>query len=232
MDQDFIFCFFGTFFQVKEIKISGNQKIITEDISKEIYSLVSKNFMNFSSKSIFLTNFHNINSEVLKKFPQLASVSFKRNFPNGITVEAEERKPVAVFCPTTDCFSIDKEGIAFEKVEVIFSDFPRITNIEDKRSFSLGEKVIDKDTLNFILNAKKGLNEKLKIIAGEFSLQSLQRLNAKTKEGWEIYFNVKGDLNWQLEKLSLVLEKEIPPEKRKDLEYIDLRFTRVYFKYH
>jgi len=225
------FLFFADFFQVKEINVSGNQKITSEDIKKEIDSLLSINFMNISSKSIFLTNFHNISSEVLKKFPQLASVSFKRNFPNGIVVQAEERKPVVVFCSGSDCFSIDKEGIIFEKVDVIFSDFPRVTDIEGKNNFSLGEKIIDKSVLSFIVDTKNGLNEKLKITAGEFSLPSPQRLNVKTKEGWEIYFNVEGDLNWQLEKLSLVLEKEIPPGKRKDLDYIDLRFTRVYFKY-
>ena len=225
------FLFFADFFQVKEINISGNQKITTEDIKKEVNSLLSINFMNISSKSIFLTNFHNISSEILKKFHQLASINFKRDFPNRITVEAEERKPVAVFCPDLNCYSVDKEGVAFEKVEVIFSDFPRINNIEGKNNFSLGEKIIDKDILNFILDTKKGLNEKSKITTEEFSLPSSQRLNVKTKEKWEIYFNLKGDLNWQLEKLNLVLEKEIPPEKRKDLEYIDLRFTRVYFKY-
>jgi cell division septal protein FtsQ len=216
---------------VKEIKISGNKKITTEDIKNEISSLVLRSFMSFSSKSIFLTNFRNINSEVLKKFPQLASINLKRDFPNIIVVQAEERKPVAVFCPEVDCFSIDKEGVAFEKVEVIFSDFPRISNIEGKNRFSLGEKIIDKGILDFILDTKAGLNEKMKIVVEEFSLPFAQRLNVKTKEGWEIYFNVNGDLNWQLEKLSLVLEKEIPPAKRKDLDYIDLRFTRVYFKY-
>lgn len=225
------FLFFADFFQVKEIDISGNQKITTEDIKKEVSSLISINFMNFSSKSIFLTNFRNINSEILKKFPQLVSISFKRDFPNRITVEAEERKPVAVFCPDLNCYSIDIEGVAFEKVEVIFSYFPRINNIEGKSSVSLGENIIDKDILNFILDANKGLAEKSKIIVEEFSLPSSQRLNVKTKEKWEIYFNLKEDFNWQLEKLNLVLEKEIPPEKRKDLEYIDLRFTRVYFKY-
>ena len=225
------FVFFADYFQVKEINVYGNQKITTEDIKKEVNSLLSINFMNISSKSIFLTNFRNINSEILKKFPQLVNVSFKRNFPNRITVEAEERKPVAVFCQDLDCFSIDREGIAFEKVEVIFSDFPRINNIEGKNSFSLGEKIIENNTLNFILDVKKGLNEKLKMTVEEFSLPSLQRLNVKTKEKWEIYFNLNGGLNWQLEKLGLVLEKEIPPGKRKDLEYIDLRFTRVYYKY-
>ena len=225
------FLFFSEFFQIKEIDVSGNQKITSEDIQNEIFSLVSKKIINFPSKSIFLANFRSMSSEVLKKFPQLATITFKRDFPNRITVEAEERRPVAVFCPDLNCYSIDKEGIAFEKVEVIFSEFPRIIFIDGKNIFPLGEEVIDKNALNFILNVRNGLNDKLKITVEEFSLPSQQRLNVKTNEGWEIYFNLSGDLNWQLEKLGLILEKEIPPQKRKDLAYIDLRFTRVYFKY-
>ena len=63
------------------------------------------------------------------------------------------------------------------------------------------------------------------------SYVSEKRLNTKTSEGWEIYFNLKGDLNWQITELGLVSEKQIPLEDRGELEYIDLRFSRVYYKY-
>ena len=59
---------------------------------------------------------------------------------------------------------------------------------------------------------------------------SEERLNVKTSEGWEIYFNTADDLDWQVQELALVLEKQITPEKRRNLEYIDLRFSRVYYK--
>ncbi len=40
----------------------------------------------------------------------------------------------------------------------------------------------------------------------------------------DLNFDLKNSIDWQMTKLNLVLEKEIPPEKRGDLEYIDLRF--------
>jgi len=55
-------------------------------------------------------------------------------------------------------------------------------------------------------------------------------LDAETTEGWTVRFNLKGDLDWQVTELRLALEKQISPEKRKSLEYIDLRFSRVYYK--
>ena len=58
-----------------------------------------------------------------------------------------------------------------------------------------------------------------------------RRFNAKTAEGWEVYFTPKEDLNWQITELKAVLENEISPERRGNLEYIDLRFEKIYIKY-
>jgi len=61
-------------------------------------------------------------------------------------------------------------------------------------------------------------------------LKEDKRLDIKTAEGWEIYFDLSSDVNFALTKLGLLLEKEIPLEKRGDLSYIDLRFSKVYYK--
>jgi cell division protein FtsQ len=222
---------FASFFDIKEIQINGNQKVSTDDIKQLVNEKIIRNFWKFSSKSIFLANLGKAKDDLLKEFPQIEDINFQKKLPGSLIVEAKERTAVAIFCPDIDCFLVDKGGTVFEKTDVLFSEFPKIKNIQGKSNFSLGEKIIDEKILTFISDVKSKLNEKLKIDVEEFNVPSLQRLNVKTKERWEIYFNLEGDLNWQIEKLILVLEKEIPPEKRKDLEYIDLRFTRVYFKY-
>jgi len=53
-------------------------------------------------------------------------------------------------------------------------------------------------------------------------------LDVKTSEGWEIYFNLKKDINWQLTELDFLLKERIPPDKKGNVEYIDLRFERIY----
>jgi len=91
--------------------------------------------------------------------------------------------------------------------------------------------MIERDYLEKILKIQKYLFEELKLGTKEFLVFS-QRLNVKTDEDWEIYFDPRGDLNWQLTKLNSVLKEKIPPEKRKDLEYIELRFGDLApFKY-
>jgi len=88
----------------------------------------------------------------------------------------------------------------------------------------LGNKVIEKEFLSSILDTESKLENNLKIPVEEVLVVSDERINLKTSEGWEIYLNPKGDVDWQLTKLSEVLEKEIPLEKRGNLQYIELRF--------
>ncbi len=81
-----------------------------------------------------------------------------------------------------------------------------------------------------ILKIKNVLEKEMGINTEKFTLKNPERLNVKTTEGWEIYFDLSGDIDLALTKLHLLLEKEISPEARKDLQYIDLRFTKVYYK--
>jgi cell division protein FtsQ len=229
----YLICF-ASIFQIKEIKISGNEKIPSENISSLVEEKTIKKFLFLESRSIFLANFKEMKKNILEKFPQIWQVSLKRGFPNTIFIQIEERKPVAIFCQDENNFLIDKEGIIFEKLNNIENPvnigYPtvRLQNLTLKGNLNLGEKAIEKELLSKILEINSKLNENLKIQIVEASIVSEERLNVKTSEGWEVYFNLKEDLNWQLTKLSLVLKERIPPEKRGNLKYIDLRFGKIY----
>jgi len=239
----YLICF-HSFFQIKEIKISGNsafaedradkQKVLFEGVQKIIEEKINQKILFFSSKSIFLANFSEIKKEILKSFPPVDEINLKRKFPHTILVQVKERKPLAIFCPirksTTsngvnqndNCFFIDKEGIIFEPI-VTRSEFVTLKkNIGWE--INLGEKILGEEKLSEILEVESKLRNNLKITSEEILIVSDERFNAKTLEGWQIYFNFREDLGWQLTKLNAVLEKEIPHEKRKYLEYIDLRF--------
>jgi hypothetical protein len=65
-----------------------------------------------------------------------------------------------------------------------------------------------------------------------FLLFSEDKLIIKTAEGWEIYFTLQKDSDWQIAKLNAVLEEVVTAERRGDLEYIEVRFSnRVFPKY-
>jgi len=218
----FYFAVFSPNFQIREIKISGNQKIQTSELENLIKEKVNQKLLFFSTKSIFLIDSSEIVKSLLEKFPQIDKVKLKRRFPATLITEIQERVPIGVWCQNQDCFSIDKAGVIFEESSPDSELVIKSQGREDSRS--LGQEVIGEDFLHSILEIQEKLKTNLKIDVKEFVVPNSERVNVKTSEGWEIYFNPTGSLSWQLTKLSLVLEKEIPPERRKNLEYIDLRF--------
>ena len=229
-------------FQIKEIKITGNAAVLEESILEKIEDKINMKIINFFSRSIFLVNLREIEKNILSDSPKLAGVRVERNFPGIISAVVEERVGLAGWRgagvepensnnQNNKYFLIDKEGVIFEEADLAETPV-KITNRESPSDFSLGAKVIEGELLSHILKIESNLKEKFKISVSEFLIVSRDRLNVKINEGWEAYFNPGEDMDWQLTKLVLVLEKEIPPDFRRNLEYIELRFgERAYFKY-
>ncbi len=222
------FTIFSPTFQVKEIKISGVQKLRAEDLQNTIQRPIEKKIAIFPTKSIFLINLGEIKGTLLKEFARLEKVDLKRILPATLIIQIQERQPVGVWCKESSCFLIDKNGIIFEESSmgdglVIWSN--------KNENVILGQKVLDENLISSILMVKEKLSTNSKIEARDFIIVDNERLNVKTGEGWEAYFDPTKNMEWQLTELSLVLEKEIPFEKRGNLEYIDLRFSKVYYKY-
>jgi len=124
----FYFLALSSFLQIKEIKISGNKEVPTNDIKKTIFACLDRKIIFFDTKSILLANLRKADEGILKNFPQIFQVGLKRKLFNTLLVNIKERRPVAVFCQArqgfkeqnsggqaNDCFSIDKEGVIFKE---------------------------------------------------------------------------------------------------------------------
>lgn len=224
----FYFLFFLEVFNVEKIVISGNEKIAKEDIESMVEQRLESRIFFLKTKSIFAVDLEQIKKDILDHFPQIAIVKVSRGFFDAVNIVITERQTLAVWC-ADKCFLLDGEGIIFEEV---FEANPGLLLLKTKSvAGELGGEVIDKELLFQILGIKEKTEASTKISVKEALVVSEERLNMKTSEGWQIYFNLKGDLDWQITELGPVLEKQIPVGKRGQLEYIDLRFTRVYYKY-
>ena len=226
----FYFLFLSEIFQVKKINITGLEKISEQDIRIIAEKNLETKLLFFRTKSIFLASPAKIKNQLSGVFPKITELKVSRRLFGTINIVATERKSLAVWCQQEKCYSLDKEGVIFEENQRA-ENFINISDEKNTKSFSLGEKVIEKDELDNIFKIQKNLNDQIKTETNDFIILN-DRLTAKTAEGWEIYFNQAGDIDWQLTKLSAVLEEKIPSEKRKGLEYIELRFGNLApFKY-
>ena len=228
----FYFLLLSNYFQVKEIIITGENsnpsttsspKVSVKDLKLLVEKNIEQKIWFFRTKSIFLVNLSEIRADLLKNFPQVAEIELQRDFPDALDVIIIERLAVAKWCQER-CFLIDNEGIIFEEISQNSNQYLKIESQNQIPDLSLGKKILEPELLNSILEIESKLKESLKIPLEEISVVSEERFDAKTSEGWQIYFNSKEDLDWQLTKLKAVLEEEIPQERRKDLEYIDVRF--------
>jgi hypothetical protein len=216
------------FSQIKKINISGCQKVQTQELEAAIKDQVVKNIAFFNTQSIFLANADKITAEILKTFPQIEKINFKKNLPDNLAIFVEERKPSALLCQSEKCFFVDKNGIAYEETSEKSFEGPKIKNQSLSSEIKLGQIVISGDLMSQILKINSKLAGDLKITLQEFDVVSDQRMNLKTASGWEVYFNLKGDMNWQITELETILKNKILPKNWKNLVYIDLRFDRVF----
>ncbi|MFH1894420.1 MAG: FtsQ-type POTRA domain-containing protein [Patescibacteria group bacterium] len=219
---------FAPFFQIKGVNISGCQKVKTQELESAIKSQIVKNMAFFDTQSIFLVNSGKITSEIIKNFPQIEKISVQKNLPDKLAVSVEERKPVALLCQGEKCFLVDKNGAAFEETSEADYQGPKIKSQILLSEIKPGEIVIESNLMAQILKINSKLKDDLKIALQEFDIASEQRLNVRTLGGWEAYFNLKGDIDWQIIELKTILENKIPPGNWGNLDYIDLRFDRVF----
>ena len=217
---------FSDVFKIKEIKVLSSNEYLKASVEEIINQELNKNILLLKTKPI--------NTEILDQFPEILKLDFKKEIPDALTVQIEEKREIAVLCYENynKCLFIDENGLMFKQIEkelinenelIIF-----LTELDEsftlKETFSLSNKIED------FLEIEETLKNNFKIEIKDFIVISKKRLNIKTEEGWDIYFNLEKDIKLQTTKLRILLEKEIPMEERKNLEYIDLRFERVFYK--
>jgi cell division septal protein FtsQ len=218
------FFLFSPRFQVQELSISGNKDIPADEL-KQIATEKMKTSFSFlgfdlSTTSIFLSGSKGVD-ELMKAFPEIEKVSVKKNFPNSLSLEVVEKTPFAVWTDTFDdskCYLVDSKG-SF------------IKNYEEKEEYSSLIKVIQKEKIKDL--DKKGVLDKLSLIKKDLSDSSIivssfeayeEKVLVKSNVNCLIIFNISEDLDWQMEKLGIVLKNSKYSSDLNKLEYIDLRF--------
>ncbi len=218
-------------FQIQEVRVEGNTEVSENKIKSVVLQDLWKRFLFFPTASIVLIHTRGMQDALLGAIPGLETVSIQRKFPNILTVVVQERRVVALRCQELYCVAIDKEGVAFKEAD---PSLESITIYGQGQSLNLRETVVKKDVLGVILDFAKEVKRRSLFLQGELSFEivSENQIHAYTGEGWSVYFTHTQPLSWQVTKLQTVLENKVSPEKRRKLEYIDVRFgDQAYVKY-
>ena len=245
--------FFSSFFSIENIEIQGNQKVALQNLDKFIEERIPRKIIFFELNHLLLADAGLIAQEVYDAFPEVDSVLVRKKFPDALIVTIIERKDVAIWCHEKkynvkildsdtnkiksfqQCFALDENGIIFEEKEALGQVI--VSTPQRSKDAALGAEVIEKDILKTILGFQRELDasdlfQKVGLRVASLTVLSENQVKAKISEGWEFYLNPSENIDWQITKAKLVLQEEVPFEKRAQLEYIDLRFgDQAYLKY-
>lgn len=243
--------FFTPWLQVKDIEVQGNQRIEGAALAQVARAHLARRMWFLSTTHFLLADSSTAARAIQEAFPAVETVVAKKKFPDSLMIVVHEREGVAVWCQEKtlrfevqqereetvrsfrECYAIDKHGVAFEEKD---PDRELVISGAGMEA-SPGGNVIDERILNDMLRFQLGLDtfslfQEVGLRVSSLHIVSKERVHAKISEGWEIYFNPAEEIGWQVTKGKLVLEQEIPFQRRPFLEYIDVRFgDRAYIKY-
>lgn len=233
------FVFFTGFFKIRKFEVSfyPTENLFLKQrqiyLEKEIGNILIAEF----GKNILFFNQKTLEKEVSKTFSEIKKIKIKKGISGKISVVIGQRDYVGTFCfNNEECFLFDSSGIIFygltgisQKIKQLFSE-NLLISVDREIDKNYGDSVLSEQAISQFLGIKKQIENSLKIKTSQFSLIDSKRLNIKTAESWEIYLDLASDIDLSLTKLKILLEKEISSEKRKNLRYIDLRFSKVYYK--
>ena len=124
-------------------------------------------------------------------------------------------------------FFIDDQGIAFKqaKTEVIPKILPLIYS---NNGLELGQKEIEESDLKVVVEINKMLAQKTGLAESHYLILD-DRINLfLINDSFVVYFSAQKDISRQLDDLDLILKEDI--KQRQGVEYIDLRFDKVFLK--
>jgi cell division septal protein FtsQ len=222
----FYLFFFSSVFQVEEIKVEGNNKVSEKEIKEKIEENLKEKFLFLETKSIFTLNIKELKKEILSENILIESLNIEKNLPKELKVIIRERQAVALFRKEEKSFLLDKNSMAFQEGgrENLF-----LLKKIDFKGDILGKKIIEEETFSKILKIKESV-EKIGLKVLEAEVRTEKRIDFKIERGFSIYFNLDKDLDWQITELKLFFEKEVALEESKSLNYIDLRFEKLFYK--
>lgn len=220
--------------QIKEVKISGNVFVDTQEIQQKTDTLLNKNIAwIIPNKNIFLFSKHEL-IEQIKQNPAVVSVKVKKDFFNTLLIEVVEQEKEMIYCISpekTECFYINKKGFIYAKVEDIIIPEQEIIIYTEQGIKKIQDVILAEDTYtDIVLFVKNTMRQEIKI--GEVYIKSDGVIEFVTRDNTRLLASMFDDFKKDFAHLVALFENGVlTKEQLPQIEYIDLRFgNKVFYK--
>ena len=224
--------FFSDYTKIKQVEFIADKldKKILGDISDKYRS---EFWLKYGSRNnFFLFPRGSFTKELEDQFEVIREVNFKNQFPDKLVVEVEERQGIIIWCSRENCFLVDEIGLVFYMLQDNEKEqrFEEYDVVIDKSYSEVAEdwKIEKSQLVVFVYQIKKLIEEKTDLeVQREIETPSMisREIRIRTKEGWQIYFNIENDPEDQVDLLREILNVSISEEEKNHLNYIDLRIA-------
>ncbi|MFC1721354.1 cell division protein FtsQ/DivIB [Patescibacteria group bacterium] len=229
----YILLFSGSF-RVERAVVVGSENISDERIDEIVFEESEGLLWGFLPRSnIFVLNTRKTETQLLEDIAQIRSVEIKRQLPNILKVYIEERDPVIIWETDGRQYYLDVDGVISKDIDGSSAlQLPVIKDLSDKQVVPR-EQIVSENFVEFVGELTDSFHQETGLDIGELLTPSplSREVHVQTSEDWLIYFTSARTLSSQYQKLLLILNKELSPEQRSNLEYIDLRIKdKIYYK--
>lgn len=223
--------FYSHMMRIEAININGLETVKPEEILATINPLINQEIFGIlklkPQLNIYLFDGEYIKDKIYRDFIIIKEIEIIKEFPHGLAINIEERKPLGTWCLKNNCYYFDEFGLIWG--EAIRSSGSLLLSIDDLRTFDEPMKKIDEKMLQSILMAVDEINKKnikIKNISIDGSLIGDFRI--KTLDGFDILLNNDVNIVEQIKILKILLDEK---GDSFNPEYIDLKIDgRIYYK--
>lgn len=228
------FCFFSSYFTIDAVEVYGTEKIPSQEIEDLVWQQTKKRRYLFGlQKNLFLFDAGKLTEMLNQQYGLDELVISKKSF-DTISINFKEKIYSAIWLEQEKYYYIDNQGSVISEtnpLDIEQKNYPLIDYQGENRI--MDKKIQDQEeSINFITRlfsefkkGKYGFKVERFIITSE-----LNTVRMVVSEGPEILFNIKEDLDKQVNKLFILVNEKLKDDF-KNKTYIDLKFgDRVYYR--
>lgn len=156
--------------------------------------------------------------KMLRQQPAVKAVTVRRQWPNKVIVQVEERRPVAIWQTPEGAFAVDEEGYVISEAQ---AQGPLPAIVAQEGGLRVGSRVPQG-----VMGLSKDIISRMPRESGaqprQFQYSTSLGLAVVTDQGWKAIFGDDRDLDFKMATLAVVLRTA--KERKLAFQQIDLRF--------
>lgn len=201
------------FFMVQEVRIQGLDNVAEEEIVKLLGTVKGQNILLTDTKSL---------AERVKLHPLVEVTIVKKELPETLVINIQERVPVALILDEDSVVEIDKQGTILRFHETWpKTSSPVVTGVVVPDTIGPGQKLVNAQLEKVLLLLGQAPQSMIPLI-GEVSINKEEQIFLFLTTGMEVRLGYSEEYAGKLNLLNELIYNEEYMSIEKSIKYIDL----------